>query len=565
MKKALVRKGFPGVLLLILLTLFFSCDNILEFDGKKPGVIDDIIDDDLIDLDEDCIAHEWSELSVINLATETKDGEATRTCAISGEIETITLYATGTPGLNYELINNDTAYRVNNGMNMQGAVNSYETFTDLYIPAYHLNEETGEYLPVIEIGTSVNSGTNNAFGGIYNNRAVYNEFLTSVTFAENRKPTTISNSAFQYCTALTSITIPESVTTIGNNAFSNCTGLESINVSSAIIGQGAFSICKMLTEVTITESVTIIAQNMFQGCASLIEITIPGSVTSIGTNAFNGCTSLIKVILNEGLETISQYAFGGKITDITIPASVTSIGMQSVNGINNITVASGNPIYVVHDGVLYNKEEGKIIAVPASISGHITIPEGITMIIDNVSNPGFKDRKGLTSVTIPSSVTTIGFNAFGGCTGLTSLDIPEGVTTIGPYAFQGSGLVSVNIPGSVTTIDYNAFDGCKSLSNVTLEEGLTSLSMSMFKGCSSLESIIIPSNVKLSSTAFYQATLLTSVTFVGTIPSGLFDANAFYQNGDLRAKFYAEDSVNGTPGTYIATVSGNTKVWTLQE
>ncbi len=124
---------------------------------------------------------------------------------------------------------------------------------------------------------------------------------------------------------------------------------------------------------------------------------------------------------------------------------------------------------------------------------------------------------GLTSVTIPASVTSIGNHAFDLCTSLISVNIPEGVTTIGRSAFSGSSLISVNIPQGVTSISNSAFSLCSSLTSVTISEGVTSIGYGAFEGCSSLTSINIPGSVTSIDGRAFSSTSLTSVN----IPKGV--------------------------------------------
>ena len=125
----------------------------------------------------------------------------------------------------------------------------------------------------------------------------------------------------------------------------------------------------------------------------------------------------------------------------------------------------------------------------------------------------------MTSVTIPSSVTSIGGSTFSGCSGLTSLTLPSGVTWIGGATFSGcSGLTNLTIPSSVTSIERSAFEGCSGLTNLTIPSSVTSIERSAFKGCSGLTSLIIPSSVtSIGSYVFENCSGLTSITIPSSV------------------------------------------------
>ena len=175
----------------------------------------------------------------------------------------------------------------------------------------------------------------------------------------------IATSAFEDCTALTSVTIPDNVTTIGNYAFFGCTGL---------------------TSVTIGNGVTTIGNFAFFGCTGLTSVTIPDSVTSIINYAFSGCTALTSVTIPDSVTTIGDYAFRSTgLTSVTIPDSVTSIGEGAFEGCTALT--------------------------------SVTIGNGVT----SIGEGAFYGCTALTSVTIGNGVTSIGNYAFDGCTALTSM------------------------------------------------------------------------------------------------------------------------------------------------
>ena len=123
---------------------------------------------------------------------------------------------------------------------------------------------------------------------------------------------------------------------------------------------------------------------------------------------------------------------------------------------------------------------------------------------DKLGDYAFRGCSGLTSLTLPSGVTSIDEGAFSGCRGLTSLTIPSSVTSIGEYAFSGcSGLTSLTLPSSVTSIGEYAFYGCSGLTSVNIPSGVTSIGWGTFQGCSGLTSLSIPSSVtKIGRFAF---------------------------------------------------------------
>ena len=135
--------------------------------------------------------------------------------------------------------------------------------------------------------------------------------LTSVTIGGS--VTSIGNYAFKGCSGLTSVTIPNSVTSIGNEAFSGCSGLTSVTIGNSVtsIGDKAFYTCRGLTSITIPNSVTTLGDWVFYYCEGLSSITIPNSVTSIGDNAFYCCLGLTSVTIGSGVSEIGENAFGG--------------------------------------------------------------------------------------------------------------------------------------------------------------------------------------------------------------------------------------------------------------
>jgi len=227
----------------------------------------------------------------------------------------------------------------------------------------------------------------------------------------------------------------------------------------------------------------------------------------------------------------------------------------------------------------------------------ITIPNNVT----SIGYMAFGECTNLVSVTIPNSVTSIGDIAFGDCTSLASITISNNVTNIGLYVFLGcTSLTAINvdvnnsvytavdgvlynknkttliqypagktgaftIPDSVTSIVDVAFSYSANLESVTIPNSVTSIGAGAFYGCANLTKVTIPNSItNIGQTVFYDCTNLNSVTFEGTIISENFSSSGPFF-GDLRARFYATDPINGTPGTYTTTAPvSSSSVWTKQ-
>ena len=155
-------------------------------------------------------------------------------------------------------------------------------------------------------------------------------------------------------------------------------------------------------------------------------------------------------------------------------------------------------------------------------SGTLAIPENVNGYkVTSIGNDAFRGCSGLTSLTIPNSVTSIGKYAFYACSGLTSITISNSVTSIGEYAFYDcSGLTDVTIPNSVTSIGEYAFYGCSGLTSITISNSVTSIEDGAFYCCSGLTSITIPNSVtSIGSDAFYGCEGLTSITISNSVTS----------------------------------------------
>ena len=190
------------------------------------------------------------------------------------------------------------------------------------------------------------------------------------------------------------------------------------------------------------------------------------------------------------------------------------------------------------DGIYYNivsvtEFTCEVTSGDVKYAGDIEIPATVsynnrTVSVVRISGSAFIDCTGLTSITIPESVTSIGSGAFDGCTGLTNITIPKSVTSIEDRLFSGcSNLKTVVLPESITNIGEHAFVACSSLVNFNIPESVTSIGRYVFKNCYSLTNVYIPNSVtSISLEAFYNCYSLTSIS----IPNSVTDIAplAFY-------------------------------------
>ena len=281
-------------------------------------------------------------------------------------------------------------------------------------------------------------------------------------------------------------------------------GITSIELPSSLtsIGNGAFSYCGELTSITLPSSLTSIGGSAFWYCRGLTSITLPSSLTSIGRSAFSGCTNLQPSATDQGVKYLGN---------------------------------SDNSYLVLWDGM-------------GITTSSYTINEKCKIICDDA----FDRCSGLTSITFPSSLTSIGSSAFSDCSGLESIIVEEGnlvyhsadnclietesntlmlgcknsiipsyITSIGSYAFYGcSGLTSISLPSTLTSIGSYAFYGCSGLTSISLPSTLTSIGNSAFSGCSGLTGALDLSNctslTSIGGFAFYNCSNLDSITFPNT-------------------------------------------------
>ena len=386
-------------------------------------------------------------------------------------------------------------------------------------------------------------------------------YVSEITIPSTVK--VIGQGAFEGCVGLTSIVIPKGVEEIAFCAFTFCTGLKTVTFEDGsqlkVIRENAFAYDRHLESIEIPESVTKIGEMAFAGCTELESIKIPVNVANMGQKAFENCLSLTifcradsqpdgwhknwnpdqrpvnwgYVKASEGLkfklsddETYYIVAGSSDCTEIVIPSTY-----------------NGKPVKQIGHSAFFECTSLTSIEIPSSVT--------------SIGSNAFFRCNSLTSVTIGSGVTSIAATALAGCPKLTiikvdegngaykSIDgnlytkdgkvlinyangkqdasfvIPAGVTSIGSYAFEYCrSLTSVEMPNSVTSIGSSAFYSCINLTSLVMSNSVTSIGSSAFEYCYSLTSVVIPDSVtSIGDRAFYSCTKLTSVVIPNRVMS----------------------------------------------
>jgi hypothetical protein len=383
----------------------------------------------------------------------------------------------------------------------------------------------------------------------------------------------IDKETFKDCSSLESIAIPQSVSYIGNLAFDGCTSLKtvqfaqdavltelghpeedcfifrnttaltSVTLPDSITEMGAYVFQNSgISNIVLSQNLTLIPESAFEGCANLVEVDIPVTVEAIFDNAFKDCASLVEAPLKEGLESIGADAFGNCVNLVAanIPASVMHLGgnpFSNCSGLTSFELNADNENFVLGtDGVLYDANVRTVIFYPASVApGAYSVPSTVyefaagafmgskiqsIVISDNVKSiPDncFGDCVLLESVTIPLSVNTIGNGAFKNCVSIKEIAIPSSVTSLGASAFENcSGMTTFDFGKRNTelTVGDYLLSGCTSLKTINSLDSIPAFTKYMFAGVG-IESFVVPAHITDLSVegVFMNCASLKTVTF----------------------------------------------------
>lgn len=327
-----------------------------------------------------------------------------------------------------------------------------------------------------------------------------------------------------YRNSINRVEIPDGVTNLGSYAFYHCENLANITIPDGVtsIGTHGFSFCPNLTNITIPDSVINISYYAFYSCTSLISIDIPKNVTRIGKYTFEGCTNLSSVKIPDSITAIEKMAFYGcsSLTDIYYTGTEEQWNKIDFD-MNNHDIFRANitfnysPISIVASGTC-----GENLTWTLDDEGTLTI-SGTGEMKDfgtEYQQPWYSYQDSIKKLIIETGITKTGKNAFSGCDKITKVELPSTLIIIGRSSFQGTRFKTIEIPSSVTTIEYQAFYASKALESIEIPSSVKTIGESAFSYCDKLKNITFSKGInQIGRIAFKESYSIANVTFNGTI------------------------------------------------
>lgn len=357
--------------------------------------------------------------------------------------------------------------------------------------------------------------------------------------------TALANYAFRGNTALTSVTLADTISAINYRAFYNCTSLSSVNIpkSWTTAGIEIFRGCKALTSVTVPEGMMALPDSAFYGANGLQSVTLPATLTKLGTSVFKECTALQSIEIPSGVTEIPNSAFSGctALTSVTLPDTVTSINYRAFYNCQSLETVDmrGGEIRKIGSKAFYNCAALKTFNVTLSPTAEITSDAFDQCTISGSCGENLTWTVNLQTKTLNISgngALTVPEGAGWGSIAATIcwVNLPDGLTEIANGAFANfTSLKSFTIPSSVMKIGVRAFAGCRSLQRVELPERLTELGADAFDGCTALETAIFCGDPPINGVGGLPAGGAVTVYYPKT--SGLWPVTAM---GDTTSRRY---------------------------
>lgn len=323
---------------------------------------------------------------------------------------------------------------------------------------------------------------------------------------------------------LDSYTIPDDVAIVGDYVFDEVTNLSELIIPSSVnsIGEASFAHCSGLKSISFPTGKRpfYIGENAFRQCTGLESLYFQNDSVYVRSNAFYDCSSLTSITVNSPGSFYIEPGVFANTNDcpIYVPASSVDLFKQEWNEYADRIFAEVAP----DDNVIYYvSSDGQVIDINPNAGSF-----GATLISNVYEN-------GRGKITFDGPISSVGDNAFDGCTTLLRISLPDSVKRIGQYAFNGCPNLAGEIDFSkISEIDHTAFQGCSSLSGILDLSNVTSIGSNAFNGCSGFTGSIDLSNVtSIGQSAFMGCSGLTGAltlsSQLSTVPEGAFSSCSF--------------------------------------
>lgn len=299
----------------------------------------------------------------------------------------------------------------------------------------------------------------------------------------------IADAAFENCTKIKQVLLPESVESIGADAFAGSGVLENSDnwVSDCLYIGNWLIAAKDTVAPEIKVGTKYIADGAFRYNKTLQSVTIPEGVLKIGAYAFWDCREL---------------------TDLKIPSTVKYIGTDAFVfcNIKTISLDSNNKDFALQNGILYTHDLKCLVFCPQQMTGEIKLPEET----EHIGEAAFWRCEGIEKMVFSKSLKSIGRSAFSECYKLNDINLPDSLKHIGRFAFSNClGITKMVIPYSVVELEENAFSYCINMESIDIGSGIKEIKAWTFEYCEKLNSVTLPYGIeKIGYLAFYQTALL---------------------------------------------------------
>ena len=339
--------------------------------------------------------------------------------------------------------------------------------------------------------------------------------------------------------AITSVTLPETVGAISNYAFKDCVNLTKVFVPESVneIGDYAFDGCINLTEATVADGVESIGAGAFRNCTALKTTNIPATVKKLNGNPYINCPSLTLsfdttnsaysyesgVIYDAGKHTLIYYSPTKTDKTYVLPESVTILadGAFSNSQLETFTLPIG--MVKIPDMLFYGSSKLNNVEIPAGVKeigasafeGCATFTEVfVPFNVKEIGSGAFAGCTNLAVVTFENQKEeiVIGDRLFDGCAAMTAFEMPAGITRLGDYMFAGTGITEFTVPATVTTLNYEGTFANSALTTITFENGSTLeadefnycyLGDYFFYNCKNLNGVVLPEKINAIGTWYW--------------------------------------------------------------